>query len=180
MIGTICEQEVLEHAKKIRQRGDRAVVIIGVFSPLDMAAVSQEETAKKILQKHLPGVDIVISREVGNLGYIERENASILNASILRYGRKVVGAFQRAQRRLGLNCPLYISQNDGTILGANAAASLPIKTFSSGATVSYARSPMVRADLSKNSLTGAAFLANLHTSGKMLDLEREQVIVVCD
>jgi N-methylhydantoinase A/oxoprolinase/acetone carboxylase beta subunit len=49
-------------------------------------------------------------------------------------------------RELQLSCPLYLTQNDGTLTGADEAAKLPIKTFASGPT---------------NSMTGAAFLAGL-------------------
>jgi N-methylhydantoinase A/oxoprolinase/acetone carboxylase beta subunit len=45
--------------------------------------------------------------------------------------------------RAALSCPLFITQNDGTVLQADLAARLPIRTFSSGPT---------------NSMCGAAFL----------------------
>lgn len=67
---------------------------------------------------------------------MERENAAILNGSILKFARKTIRNFQLAIAELGLRCPLYVTQNDGTILEAAAAARTPIKTFSSGATVS--------------------------------------------
>lgn len=48
--------------------------------------------------------------------------------------------------QLHLHCPLYLTQNDGTLTDASTAAELPIKTFASGPT---------------NSMTTAAFLAGL-------------------
>ncbi|OKL56411.1 hypothetical protein UA08_08053 [Talaromyces atroroseus] len=163
-IGDIDEGEVLDHARQIRERADKAVVVIGVFSPLDVADITQEEKTKRILEKALPGVNIVVSRSIGNLGFIERENASILNASIVRCGRAVVRNIQLAVMKMGLlACPLYLTQNDGTVMDAHTAASLPIKTFSSGAT---------------NSLIGAVFLAGLHLPDSEIDLEKSQVIMV--
>lgn len=47
---------------------------------------------------------------------------------------------------LDLTCPLFLTQNDGTLTTAAAAAQLPIRTFASGPT---------------NSMRGAAFLAGL-------------------
>ena len=47
---------------------------------------------------------------------------------------------------LGLTCPLFLTQNDGTIIGAGQAEKCPIKTFSSGPT---------------NSMSGAAYLSGL-------------------
>ena len=49
-------------------------------------------------------------------------------------------------RSLGLTCPLFLTQNDGTIIDADTAEGCPIRTFSSGPT---------------NSMTGAAYLAGL-------------------
>lgn len=47
---------------------------------------------------------------------------------------------------LMLSCPLFLTQNDGTLTTAASAARLPIRTFASGPT---------------NSMRGAAFLAGL-------------------
>ena len=82
---------------------------------------------------------------------LERENASILNASILNYAKRTISGFRQAMRTLDLNCPLYLTQNDGTLTSASAAAKLPIRTFASGPT---------------NSMRGAAFLAGLDVSNE--------------
>jgi N-methylhydantoinase A/oxoprolinase/acetone carboxylase beta subunit len=128
--------EVVRHAAEIRKRGISAVVIVGVFSPLDTATISQEGQVKKIIQDHIPDADVVCSRDVGRVGFIERENAAVLNGSILRFAKRTIEGFQRAVSDLGLDCPLYLTQNDGTVTEAAAAMLTPIKTFSSGATVS--------------------------------------------
>ncbi len=111
----------------------------------------QEDKARDIVKECLPDVDIVLSREVANLGFLERENAAILNASILPFARKTMASFQRATRRLKLDCPVFVTQNDGTVLPANLAARLPIRTFSSGPT---------------NSMCGAAFLVKDQERGE--------------
>ena len=110
-------------------------MVIGVFSPVDTSDVSQEEQVKQILQREAPHLDVVCSRDIGRVGFVERENASILNASILRYARRTISGFQQAILDLELACPLYLTQNDGTVMDAETARSTPIKTFSSGATV---------------------------------------------
>lgn len=98
--------------------------------------MSQEEQVKLILQQQIPDLDVVCSRDIGRVGFVERENAAILNGCILKFARKTINGFQRAIADLGLSCPLYLTQNDGTIMEAAAAALAPIRTFSSGATVS--------------------------------------------
>ncbi|KAK7890772.1 hypothetical protein LTR67_007981 [Exophiala xenobiotica] len=138
----IREDQVLRECEAIEQKGIKAVVISGIFSPIDQH-FHQEEQVRQIMQKRLPDVDIVCSAEVSNIGLLERENASILNASILKFARRTIRGFRAAMKRLGLDCTLFISQNDGTVIDSASAAKLPIKTFSSGPT---------------NSMRGAAYL----------------------
>lgn len=83
---------------------------------------------------------------MGTIGFLERENASILNASILRFSEYVIQSFKSALKKLGLNCPLYLTQNDGTIIPAEQVKEIPIVTFSSGPT---------------NSILGAAYLSQI-------------------
>jgi N-methylhydantoinase A/oxoprolinase/acetone carboxylase beta subunit len=113
----------------------------------------QEERAAEIIKKELPKADIVMSKEVANLGFLERENAAILNASILPFARKTIKSFEAPIKKLGLKCPLFITQNDGTVLLAKTAARLPIRTFSSGPT---------------NSMRGAAFLVENETKENLM------------
>jgi N-methylhydantoinase A/oxoprolinase/acetone carboxylase beta subunit len=142
LISEIDEDQIREQAKIIKSKGIKSIVVNGVFSPVDML-YKQEESAAEIIRKVHPEADIVISTEVANLGFLERENAAILNASILPFAGRTIASFQSAISRLKLQCPVFITQNDGTILLASAASKLPIRTFSSGPT---------------NSMRGAAFL----------------------
>ena len=94
----------------------------------------------------IPGIQTSISKQVANYGLLERENATILNASLLPFASTTVRGFQTAARKMGLPCPFFVTGNDGTLLTLSQAARLPIKTFSSGPT---------------NSMRGANFLAQL-------------------
>jgi N-methylhydantoinase A/oxoprolinase/acetone carboxylase beta subunit len=142
LISEIDEDQIREQAKIIKSKGIKSIVVNGIFSPVDML-YKQEESTAGIIRKVYPAVDIVVSKDVANLGFLERENAAILNASILPFARRTIASFQSAISRLKLQCPVFITQNDGTILLAKAASKLPIRTFSSGPT---------------NSMRGAAFL----------------------
>ncbi|KND93079.1 Hydantoin utilization protein A [Tolypocladium ophioglossoides CBS 100239] len=145
----VAEAQVVEECRKIGEMGLSAVVVAGVFSPLD-EIFQQENSVRSIIRRELPGVDVICSHEVAQIGFLERENASILNAAILEYARKTVKGFRLAMRRLHLSCPLFVTQNDGTILDSASAARVPIRTFSSGAT---------------NSMRGAAYLAGIDAGG---------------
>lgn len=89
---------------------------------------------------------------MANLGFLERENAAILNASILVFARKTINAFRRAMGRLKLTCPIFLTQNDGTVLPAQIAARLPIRTFSSGSTNSMCSAKFLAPDNLKQAL----------------------------
>ncbi|RDW74917.1 hypothetical protein BP6252_06059 [Coleophoma cylindrospora] len=142
------EAAIRQECQLVKEKGISEIVVIGVFSPLDYSGL-QEERVKKIILEELPGVDVVLSRDIGQIGFLERENATILNASILKFARRTIRGFMKAMKSLGLSCPLFLTQNDGTIISAEQAQKCPIKTFSSGPT---------------NSMAGAAYLAGLGTN----------------
>ncbi|KZT10328.1 DUF917-domain-containing protein [Laetiporus sulphureus 93-53] len=145
-IAPIKKEQILEQCAIIRSKGLKNVVLCGIYSPLDNDG-KQEVAAMQIVQRELgPSVNVVCSRDVGQVGFLERENASILNASILIFAQRTIRSFQTAMHALNLSCPLFLTQNDGTLTTAASAARLPIRTFASGPT---------------NSMRGAAFLAGL-------------------
>ncbi|KAJ0309806.1 hypothetical protein Brms1b_008967 [Colletotrichum noveboracense] len=154
LIAELDEDAVRREAEIVKAKGIRSVVVVGIFSPVDVV-YRQEERAAEIVREVYPEADVVMSKDVANIGFLERENAAVLNASILPFARRTIHSFQDAVARLGLKCPVFVTQNDGTILPASAAARLPIRTFSSGPT---------------NSMRGAAFLTQ--------NLEKEAMMVV--
>jgi len=127
-IASVIATEIESTCEKIEEQGIHAVAIISVFSPIDFT-LKQEEHAASIVRGKLPNVDIVCSKAVAHIGLLERENATILNASLLRYAKKTVAGFQRATRALHLRCPVFITSNDGTLLDCAQAAKLPIRTL---------------------------------------------------
>ncbi|KAJ3870023.1 hypothetical protein EV359DRAFT_28603 [Lentinula novae-zelandiae] len=151
------EAQVKEECTRIRSLGILSIVVNGIFSPADVLGERQEEKVGEWIKNYYPEADVVLSKEVANLGFIERENAAMLNASILPFARHTISSFQFAiYHRLKLSCPVFLTQNDGTILKAEDAARLPIRTFNSGPT---------------NSMCGAAFLVKEN-------VEKECMLVV--
>ncbi|KAK8088140.1 hypothetical protein PG997_003101 [Apiospora hydei] len=142
LIEELDEEALRRECEIIKSQGIKSIVVVGIFSPIDVV-YRQEERAASIIREAYPEADVVLSKEVANIGFLERENAAVLNASILAFARYTIHSFQEAISRLGLGCPVFVTQNDGTILPASSAARLPIRTFSSGPT---------------NSMRGAAFL----------------------
>ncbi len=118
-------------ARQIADSGVRAVAISAVFSPLNP---SGEEAAAEILREHAPGLDITLSHKLGRLGQLERENVAILNSSLMALARHTTRAFATALSESGIDAPLYLTQNDGTVMHQDYAATFPVYSFSSGPT----------------------------------------------
>jgi DUF917 family protein len=159
-ISSLNPGQIKEAASAIVEAGIQYVAVVGVFSALDQHGL-HEERCKALLQQFEPGLSVVCSGQIGGTGLLTRENATILNAAILGFARKTIKGFRLAMSNLDLSCPLYLTQNDGTLADATMAAESPIKTFASGPT---------------NSLMGAAFLQRLgHGDRTLAD---KQVVVV--
>lgn len=142
-ITNVDEDEVKRVAKEVYTAGIRNIVIVGVFSP---ASNKQEVQVAEIIRSTYPSMSMTLSHEVGLIGFLERENASVLNESLKPLCQQTVTAFCTALRTLGLKCPFYLTQNDGTITSAERTLHLPVFTFASGPT---------------NSMRGAAFLSGV-------------------
>lgn len=134
----------LENAgRDIRAKGIRAIALTSGFAPVRPDI--EQKAAEVMLSVH-PEADITLSSEVGGLGLIDRENAALINASLRQLSRKVVTSLQEALGQLGIEAPIYLSQNDGTLVSTAYATRFPIVTCSAGPT---------------NSIRGAAFLTGL-------------------
>ena len=128
-------------AAEIAAEGIDTIAITSVFSPV---SDEMERRAMERLAQTLPDASFTLSSEIGRLGILERENAAIMNASLRALSERTVAAFGRALEKVGLTCPYYITQNDGTLMSRDFVQSYPVLTFASGPT---------------NSMRGAAFLS---------------------
>jgi len=137
------EAGMRQAARRIRASGIRSIAVAAIFSPLEPGC---EERARAILTEEAPEAAVTLSRDLGRIGLLERENAALLNAALVDLARATVAGFTRAIAASGIAAPLYLTQNDGTVMAAEVAAALPVMSFASGAT---------------NSMRGAAFLSGL-------------------
>ena len=79
-ISALSEDEIREVARVVREEGFESVAVTSVFSPVSDA---HEKRAAAVLREELgEGFPITLSSEIGSLGFLERENASILNAAL--------------------------------------------------------------------------------------------------
>lgn len=123
----------------------RSVAISCVFATIrDDHERRAVELAKEVLG---PDIHTSISSEIGSMGLIERENATILNAALYRVAQSFTEGFARSLAELGVTeAAIYLSQNDGTLMTMEYARRYPILTIACGPT---------------NSIRGASYLSSL-------------------
>ncbi|MDF0603215.1 hydantoinase/oxoprolinase family protein [Psychromarinibacter sp. C21-152] len=142
-IAPLDETAVAETARGWARQGLRAAAVTSVFSPMNG---EMERRAAEIIQTEAPGIAVSLSSELGQFGLLPRENSTIINASLADLAVRVVIAFRNALDELGLAVPLFISQNDGTLMRVEDVERYPVLTFASGPT---------------NSMRGAVHLAGI-------------------
>ena len=137
------EDAIRQAASEMGDQGLTAVAIASIFSPIDSG---HEKRAAIIVADEIPGAVITLSSDLGRIGLLERENVALLNAALGGLAVQTINAFEAALRQGGINAPLYITQNDGTVVEAATAIRFPVYSFASGAT---------------NSMRGAAYLSSI-------------------
>lgn len=142
-ISPIDPEELKRAAADMASADISSLAITSIFSP---ATAEAELEAAEILLSELPHLRVSLSHEIGRLGLLERENATIINAALLTVAEKVTTAFDNALTSTGIDAPLYLSQNDGTLMDVDYMRRYPVATISAGPT---------------NSMRGAALLTGL-------------------
>ena len=143
-IGTFNASDVIFALDKLIHAGAESIAITGVFSPL--YSDEEDHVAQIISDSMYNNIPITRSHTVGGLGFVERENNTIINASLKKVIRQHFNYIEDELKKMGFDCDVLITQNNGTLLSLQQAMDFPIRTISSGPT---------------NSLNGACKLAKL-------------------
>ena len=138
-ISPLDQEEIKRIAADLVKNKISNVVISGMYAPLNS---EQEMKAKRILVQAMSESSesirprVTLSHDVSGLGFLARENAAILNATLRPLAERTIHGFQKAMEDIfqGAKYTLYLTQNDGSVLGAAEAVQLPIRTFNSGPT----------------------------------------------
>ncbi|MEW6243747.1 MAG: hydantoinase/oxoprolinase family protein [Bacillota bacterium] len=139
-IAPVDEQELRRICGQVKGRAE-AVAVTSVFSPVN---TEDEKLAAEIIRSELGDIPVSLSHEIGSIGLLERENATVLNAAVVRVARSIAEAFDKALKDRGISARMYFGQNDGTLMSVDYAVRYPILTVACGPT---------------NSIRGAAFLS---------------------
>ncbi|MBF9016587.1 MULTISPECIES: hydantoinase/oxoprolinase N-terminal domain-containing protein [unclassified Oceanispirochaeta] len=135
------EEEIRQACADMKGKAE-AVAITSVFSPVSSA---HEDRALAIVKETLGDIPVTVSNEIASIGILERENATILNASLNKVARVMAEGFQKALKEAAVtDAAVYICQNDGTLMNIDYAVEYPILTIACGPT---------------NSIRGASFLS---------------------
>ncbi|MFJ8963208.1 hydantoinase/oxoprolinase N-terminal domain-containing protein [Lentzea sp. NPDC102401] len=143
VISPLDEDELRAVAADIAANDVRSVAISSVFS---LVSSDFERRAAEILTAEVPGLLVSFSHEIGRLGLLERENATIINAALRVLAEQIADGLTESLTAQGIDAPLFLSQNDGTLMDLEYARSHPVATFASGPT---------------NSMRGGAFLSGM-------------------
>ena len=98
------EREVGAVIDDLKAKKVEAVAISSAFSPMNP---EPERLLAERVRAALPGVRITESHSIGRLGILERENAAMLNASLLGFADRVVDSFVKAIRERVLRCRFF-------------------------------------------------------------------------
>ena len=142
-ISPLGEEDIRKAAREMHSKGVQSVAVCGVFSPVNP---EHEEEAGRIIRQEAPDLRVTLSHQNARVGLLERENAAVLNGSLLRVAERTIQGIRQALTSLGISAPLYLSQNDGTLMNTDFASRYPVLAIASGPT---------------NSMRGAAFLSGV-------------------
>jgi N-methylhydantoinase A/oxoprolinase/acetone carboxylase beta subunit len=98
------------------------------------------------VRRELGEIPVSLSSEVGSVGLLERENATVLNAVLMRVARAFADTLEVALAAVGISAVPYFAQNDGTLMALDYVLAHPVLTIGSGPA---------------NSMRGAAYLTEL-------------------
>jgi N-methylhydantoinase A/oxoprolinase/acetone carboxylase beta subunit len=138
-IAPLDREAIARFASSVAGRAE-AIAITGVFSAI---SAEHELAARDVVGEELGDLPVSMSHEIGSLGLLERENATVLNAALTGVARGVAEAFRDALAAQGLDAVAFFAQNDGTLMDLGYARRFPVLTIGSGPA---------------NSLRGAAYL----------------------
>jgi len=138
---------LLRAVDELLAAGAESLAVVGVFSPL---YAEDELLAADWIRKEIsPTLPVSLSSQLGSLGYIVRENTTLLNAALKKVLKKGFNTLLSLLKDLGFQGECQLTQNNGTLLTLDEALEYPVKTLVSGPT---------------NSLSGACKLAQVENA----------------
>ncbi len=147
-IASFDEEAAKDFFLEMKDKGIKSIAISCAFSTV---RDEHEQRAARLCREIMgQDVHVSVSSEIGSMGLIERENATILNAALWKVAERFTEGFAKSLEDEGIsNADIYLSQNDGTLMTMEYARRYPILTVACGPT---------------NSIRGASYLSNIRNA----------------
>jgi N-methylhydantoinase A/oxoprolinase/acetone carboxylase beta subunit len=119
-------------ARFLDEVGDQAeaVAISAVFAP---ASPEHELAAAAVARRELGSwLHVALSHELGSIGLLERENATVLNAALGGAAEALAATARATLTEAGVDAELLFAQNDGTLMVVTHAQRFPALMVASG------------------------------------------------
>ncbi len=123
------EGEILEVIRRLKGSGSEALAVTGIFSPVHPQ--SEVQMAARIREAMGPDFPILLSHWLGPIGFLERENAAVLNTALIKVGPTGGELVARVLQSLGAEVPIFVAQNDGTLMSLAQTRRFPLLTVRS-------------------------------------------------
>jgi N-methylhydantoinase A/oxoprolinase/acetone carboxylase beta subunit len=106
------------------------VAVTSVFSPV---APEHELAAEEVVRRELgTSMRVSLSHELGTLGLLERENATVLNAALAGVVENLLESFSETLEEQQIDAEPSLAQGDGTVMTLEHAVRFPVYALGSG------------------------------------------------
>lgn len=119
---------------------------IAVTSVFATVSSRHELMAQEVIRHELGDVPVSLSHQIGSVGLLARENATVLNAALSGVAREVTAGVRACLEARGMSPATFFAQNDGSLMLLDYAIRFPVLTIGSGPA---------------NSIRGAALLTGI-------------------
>jgi N-methylhydantoinase A/oxoprolinase/acetone carboxylase beta subunit len=118
--------------KELLNQGIESLAVVGAFASLNPRhEILVKEIAHDLTKGELP---VSLSHQIGGAGFLERENSTILNAALKGVMTQAFKSLTQTCATFGLAAPIWITQNNGSIVDLAHAIDYPVLTISAGLT----------------------------------------------
>ncbi|KQL49589.1 hypothetical protein AN963_07605 [Brevibacillus choshinensis] len=123
------KQDLESGLRSIKDQGFKAFAITGAFSPVNND--HENKVARWIREIVGEDCSITTSHELGSIGFLERENSAILNASLSKLITLSLQGLEGLIQKHNIEARIYFTQNDGSLMSYESVLRHPIRTLGS-------------------------------------------------
>jgi N-methylhydantoinase A/oxoprolinase/acetone carboxylase beta subunit len=123
-ISTLDAEAIIRFLARVAGHVD-AVAITGVFATV--SAEHELEAAELVRRELGSSVHLSLSHEIGSLGLLERENATVINAALVGFARELARTVGEALVGEQIDAELFLAASDGSVMAPAYALRFPVR-----------------------------------------------------